>query len=403
MLASRPARRVAQATRPAPAAALSPACMPYGPPRCQTAGMDEPAPLRLYGAEISYYTGKVRAYLRWKGLRFEEIAADQRVYRTVILPRVGFPVIPVLVLPDDTTLQDSTDILDALEARHPQPAITPPGPVQRLVARLLELYGDEWLVIPAMHYRWHHNRDWALAAFGALSAPAAPPEEQLAIGRQRAAPFAQAAELLGAVPAMHAAIEASYEGLLAELDAHFAAWPCALGSRPSVADFGLYGPLYAHQYRDPASGALMRARAPHLVAWVERLRDAPAPGQGDWAPGDQVPDTLLPVLRRQMREQLPVLADTAERLRAWLAAHPGEPVPRALGSHDYTLEGASGPRLVRPYSLWMLQRARDCYRALQDADRARADALLDAIGGAAFRDFADPPPLRRAGMSVAPA
>ena len=29
--------------------------------------------LQLIGCEHSYYTGKVRAYLRWKGLVFQEV------------------------------------------------------------------------------------------------------------------------------------------------------------------------------------------------------------------------------------------------------------------------------------------------------------------------------------------
>ncbi|MBA4265059.1 MAG: hypothetical protein C0453_08260 [Comamonadaceae bacterium] len=201
----------------------------------------------------------------------------------------------------------------------------------------------------------------------------------------------------------NAAIEASYEALLLELDAHFAVWPWVLGNRPSVADFGLFGPLYAHQYRDPASGAIMRALAPHLVAWVERLRDARATGPVEAAAGEQMPDSLLPVLLRQMREQMPELADTAERFTAWLQAHPGEPVPRTLGLHDFTIDGCSAPRIVRPYALWMLQRAREAYLSLDGNDLLRADALLDATGGALFRDFPDPVPLRRDGMSVAPA
>lgn len=355
----------------------------------------------LYGAEISYFTGKVRAYLRWKGLPFDEVRANADVYRDVILPRVGFPVIPVLTTPEGETLQDSTDIIEALELRHGEPSVVPASGVQRLASLLLELYGDEWLVIPAMHYRWHHNREWAMRAFGELSAPNATPEEQLDLGSRRAAPFAQAAVLLGAEPHMHAAVERSYENLLSELDQHFARYPYLLGTRPSIGDFGLYGPLYAHQYRDPASGALMRRLAPNVVRWVERMQQPPAPGAGEFLADDEVPATLLPMMRRMMREQMPVLADSAARLVAWLAEHPGERIPRALGKHAFDLEGQRGERLVRPYSLWMLQRARDCYRELPPAERERADRWLDAVGGQSFRDFPDPPRLTRAGMSVA--
>jgi glutathione S-transferase len=354
----------------------------------------------LYGAEISYFTGKVRAYLRWKDLPFLEVQANADVYRDVIVPRVGFPVIPVLTRQEET-LQDSTEIIEALERRHGEPSVMPASALQRLVSALLELYGDEWLVIPAMHYRWHHNREWALRAFGELSAPNATPEEQLAVGTRRASPFAQAAVLLGAEPHMHAAVERSYEALLAELDRHFAEFPYLLGTRPSMGDFGLHGPLYAHQYRDPKSGELMRRLAPNLVAWVERMQHPTARLAGEFLPGDVVPDTLLPVVRRMMREQMPVLVDSANRLATWLAAHPEESIPRAIGKHPFELEGERGERIVRPYSLWMLQRARDVYRELSPAERERADTWLDSVGGIQFRKFVDPPRLARDGLSVA--
>lgn len=355
---------------------------------------------QLYGSQLSYYTGKVRAYLRWKGLAYEEIPSDAAVYRHVIVPRVGFSVIPIVVTPEDATLQDTTDIIDELERRHPRPSITPVTPLQRLVAALLEVYGDEWLVIPAMHYRWHHNREWAVQAFGESNAPHESVERQRAIGAERAAPFAQAAVRLGAQPHMHAAIEASYEALLGELDAHFARHEYVLGSRPSLADFGLIGPLYAHQYRDPASGELMRRVAPAVVRWVQSMQEPPQPAGGEFLHDDQVPDTILPVLARMMREQLPVLADTADRLRHWLAEHPGERIRRVLGSHTYQLGDASGERMVMPYSLWMLQRARDVYRELDGAARDAADAMLKSVLGEGFIAFADPPRLARQGMSV---
>jgi glutathione S-transferase len=361
------------------------------------------SPTTLYGARISYYTGKVRAYLDWKGLPYTEVSATAEVYGSIVLPRVGVPVIPVVVTPEGDTLQDSTHIIETLEQRHGAPSITPGGGVQRLVAALLELYGDEWLIIPAMHYRWHHNRDWALQAFGQLNAPEAPLAQQRAIGAERAVPFAKAAQLLGAnTPAMQSAIEHSYEALLDELNAHFARYDYVLGSRPSIADFGLYGPLYAHQYLDPASGALMRAKAPHVVRWVQRLETQAAPRSGDFLANDDVPDTLEPVLRRQMHEQWPVLVDTACRLRPWLADHPGEVAPRVLGQHSFTVAGETGERIVRPYSLWMAQRARDIYLALQGRERARADALLARVGGDLFRNFPDPPRLARRGLSVSP-
>jgi len=360
----------------------------------------DPQTYTLYGSEISYFTGKVRAYLRWKGIPYDEALSDAQVYREIIVPRVGFPVIPVVVTPQGETLQDTTEIIDELEQRFGEPSVYPSTPVQRMVALLLEVYGDEWLVIPAMHYRWHHNREWAIKAFGALNAPHATPEEQATIGAKRAEPFANAAVLLGGEPHMHRAIETSYEALLAELDRHFERYEYLLGTRPSIGDFGLIGPLYAHQFRDPKSGELMRRLAPNVVRWVEQMQHPRQARAGEFLADDEIPETLLPVLKRMMREQLPALVDSARILTEWLGSHPGERVPRAIGKHEFVLEGQRGQRIVRPYSLWMLQRARNYYLNLEVGSRNQVDSLLASIGGGAFASFVDPPPLGRDGMSV---
>ncbi len=45
-----------------------------------------------------------------------------------------------------------------------------PTGVLGLASKLLELYGDEWLLRAAMHYRWHYKRNWPLvfSEFGQL-------------------------------------------------------------------------------------------------------------------------------------------------------------------------------------------------------------------------------------------
>jgi len=341
---------------------------------------------RLYGGDISYYSGKVRAYLRFKGIPFEEYTATRQVYKEIILPRVGWPVIPVLVTPDDQTLQDSTDIIDALEQRFPEAGIYPEGTCQNLAALLLEVYGDEWLKIPAMHYRWNHNTHWIIREFGRLSRPDASPEEQDEIGERTCRPFRGSLPALGVSEATIPAIETSYEALLRDLDAHLKEHLFLFGSRPSIGDFGLIGPLYAHQYRDPASGALMERLAPNVAAWVKRMVQPSAVGaSGDFLPNDQVPSTLLPVLARMVAEQWPVLAATRTAFEDWNRLHPDEGIPRSIGAHSFTLERrrpleVEGERAIFPFDLWMFQRPEDHYRALNGKDRPAADALLASIG-----------------------
>ena len=230
---------------------------------------------QLVGAPVSYYTGKVRAYLRYKQIPFEEILATREVYRDVILPRTGVRFIPVLIADDGTAVQDSAAIIDYLEARFPTPSILPNERVGELVGLLFELYADEWLVVPAMHYRWSlpENRAFAIQEFGRLSAPNASPEEQRAVGEKLSGPFAGALPHLGVTDATIPAIETSYRELLADFSTHLAEHPYLLGSRPTRGDFALFGPLYAHLYRDPASGRFMQAVAPEVAGWVERMRE----------------------------------------------------------------------------------------------------------------------------------
>ena len=69
------------------------------------------APYRFYGAEISYFSAKVRPALRAKGVHYVEILPD---YRDVILPRTGHGV------HSDRRHAERRDV--AGHQRHPRPA-----------------------------------------------------------------------------------------------------------------------------------------------------------------------------------------------------------------------------------------------------------------------------------------
>lgn len=341
----------------------------------------------LYGAPPSLYSGKARAYLDWKHIDYREVLPTPDIMKGVIIPNVGRPVMPVVETDDGTILQDTTCIIDYFEERTEGPSVYPDGPVQRLVALLFELYGDEWLVIPAMHYRWNYNEDWVYGEFGKVALPDGTPEEQNAKGRENGARFKGFVPALGITPETVPGVEASYEALLAELDAHFAAHDYLLGSRPSIGDYGLIGPLYAHLYRDPESGKLMKGLAPNVARWVERMIDVETPLSGEFLPDDAIPETLLPVLERMMAEQMPHLQAVSTAYAGWAEGNPGADVPRAVGFVDFAIGGRTGQRAAMTFTLWMLQRPLDFYRALHGRDRAAADALLDRIGGSGFRDF----------------
>lgn len=336
----------------------------------------------LVGTELSHFTGKARALLRWSSVPFTERTATPEVYRDLIEPRVGYSVVPVLETPDGGLVQDTVDITDFIVGAFPGARIWPPGPVQKFVSLLFELYADEWLSLAAAHYRWSYNEEWISGELGRTARPDGSADEQQQAGRLAVERGRIAEQRLGVSEDTHFGIEAHYEGFLADFSAHLRQHPFLLGGRPCLADFALYGPLYGPLYRDPESGRMMRRLAPLVAAWVERMGD-PASATGDILDDDRVPETLDPLLKRQMSEQLPELAGGLDVFRDWAAAQPaGARAPRAFGEHEFRIGGRRGVRQVSSVAIWRLQRVLDHYAGLDLTARARADALLDRIGGA---------------------
>lgn len=338
---------------------------------------------RLYGAEFSLYSGKVRSYLRKKGIPFEEITSTVKVYKNFIIPRTGVRFIPVVQTPDDKVFQDTTVIIDELEERFPDNSVYPTTPKQKLASLLLEVYADEWLVIPAMHYRWNFpatNSDFVYGEFGSMLLPWAPKFIQRIAGKKIGNQFKSFVPMLGISESNINAIEHSYTSLLGDLQAHFEQHDFLLGAKPCIADFGFMAPLYAHLYRDPAPGKLMRKKAPAVCDWVQRMNsDVPSLHNGELLANDEIPATLIPVLKRMATEQLPVLLDTDQHLEQWKQENPGvTKLPRSIGSHEFAVEGVTGERVVLPYCLWMLQRPVDFYQSLEST--ISVDELLTQIG-----------------------
>lgn len=221
--------------------------------------------------------GKARAYLMWKGVPFEEVAASRDIYMSFIVPRTGVVFVPVLASPDWSevrrwprtrhavprkevarrgagarliecalarrahwlhvcaqVVQDTSCIVDYIEARHPARPAIPPSPRRRVVSRLMETFADEWLVMAAMHYRWsfpeqrtymqmvrpvapshpsrcdqcvRHDRARAwVQEFGKMVDPTCSAAEQLKLGARTMRPFAGALTMLGVTDATKAAV-----------------------------------------------------------------------------------------------------------------------------------------------------------------------------------------------------
>ena len=117
----------------------------------------------VYGAKISYFTGKFETYLRYREIPYEYRPLDSHLYRSVIPKRLGATQYPSVELDDGRWMSDTTPMIAWLDETRPEPPVIPADPVQRYLALLVEDYADEWLWRPAMHYRWSYAPDRQLA------------------------------------------------------------------------------------------------------------------------------------------------------------------------------------------------------------------------------------------------
>lgn len=258
----------------------------------------------LYGFEMSPYSVKVRAFMRYKNIPHQWVVRS--LDRMAEFGKVAkLPLVPCIVLPDGSGLQDSTPIMEALEARHPLPPVRLDDPALDFLSALIEEYADEWGNKPMFHYRWYYDADAQSAALRIAREmmPSGSPEgaaQQMAPSiAQRMVPRLSFVGSGVGNTAAAAVIEASYLRLLAILEAHLATRPFLFGGRPAPGDFGLYGQL-KELLSDPVPGEIMREQAPRTIAFIARMETPAAADDGPLESWSALAPTLLPLLREEI-------------------------------------------------------------------------------------------------------
>lgn len=352
----------------------------------------------LYAAPMSLYSGKVRSYLRKHGIAFDEVMPGQTSYRETVYPQTKRGIVPVIQFDDGSIIQDSVDIIDHFErSGEGRFSVYPQTPRQLSAALMLDMFGSEGLLKVAMHYRWNFlddNLDFIRQEFGDHILPGGSVDAIRDIAEVGMKPMQAYLPLLGIDEHSIPAIEAQYHELLALLNAHFQDHPYLLGGLPSVADYGLFAPLYAHLSRDPHPAHIMKQKAQRVYRWIERMnaenRDMPEFGDYPEAyfANDEIPETLQAILAMVGRDYLPELTTTVNEIDTWLASHsvePGDcvtakPKLKALKPMRFNFRGIVMTGMVIPYRLYMLQRITACFDQCSDEQQQQLREFYQPLG-----------------------
>jgi glutathione S-transferase len=286
------------------------------------------------------------------------------------LANVRAPVIPVVRFPDDSWHNDSTPLIHELEHRHPADrSVIPADPARAFLAALIEDFADEWLTKAMFGYRWLEEVDqiqmsrWL--AFDALKGGGLETSQRNAtLFRDRQV---SRMAIVGCTAENFPLIEASTRAVLAALESHVTDRHCLFGTRPSIAEFGIYGQL-SQLGVDPTAQSMMRDDYPYSFRWLSHIDDMSGI-DGEWDSADTpVPAAVTAILEVIGQVYLPFLLANATAL-----ADNREEVRFEAMGHAYV----QGPF---KYQLKCLAELRALYAALPEAARREVDPLLAQSG-----------------------
>jgi glutathione S-transferase len=194
--------------------------------------------LCLYTSWFSTFARKVALGLELKGLAYEAVDALKRDFRPQLIKLNPRAEVPVLT-DGDVVVVNSSDILQYLEWRYPDPPLYPADIAERVAARALERLADQRLdpiIVDCSFWHWTERKD-------------SPPEGLLAAGQK-------------------------------DLDLVFERLEAALVTRPKPWPFGTPGLVECAWFPNlvavrPMGFAIEEARFPTVLGWLEAMRQHP--------------------------------------------------------------------------------------------------------------------------------
>ncbi|MBC81005.1 MAG: glutathione S-transferase [Gammaproteobacteria bacterium] len=374
-------------------------------------------PYRLYGIPAGLYPGKARSYLRQQAIDFIDVAPGCSHFRNHIVPAVGRWINPIMETPDGDLIQDTVDIIDHFERGPAQHLVRctayPTTPVHLAVSHVFEMFGGEGLLRPAMHYRWNfddENLDFIRSEFSLCFPSSYSQEEADEAFDNASSRMRQATRSFGVNADTAPLIEAAFQEWLNLFSTHLADHPYLLGGHATLGDYGLMATMWQHLFRDPVPQFLIKRTAPRVGRWVERMSTIEPyhlepEASEDLITDDNVPDTLLAMMRFVAEEYLPEISAHVERANQWLANHPNleagtngvdDPAARGLtgslglGGDALTTFEWRGRKIetgVMPYRFWLMQRLQDDLAIAEPAEQEKVRNVLRSTGLEALLDL----------------
>lgn len=326
---------------------------------------------KLYVSDVSYYSGKLEAYLRYKGIDHERIEINTNIMRETILPATGFMKIPAMQCADGRWLKDTTPMMQWLDQQHSRFPIYPEDPVTRFLALLLEDYADEWMWRPAMYYRWRFSDSHALLRkrLGRGLSAGTMYSERLTGWYMRWRQYLVFVRGDGVRPHNEAQIQTLYHQTLNQLTAILKNQRFLSGTKPGIVDFGFFASMFRHFALDPYSARIMVDTAPAVYAWVARLWNARGENEGRGTFDDFSATHWDPLFSLIEKQYLPYLDRNAEAY--------------AVGSKrfDLVLGNTLYPKMpVVRYRAACRSQLIAAYRGLSPSDQARVQSRFGQQG-----------------------
>ncbi|MBO6826421.1 MAG: glutathione S-transferase [Sneathiella sp.] len=315
----------------------------------------------IYGSEYSPFSVKVRSYFRYKEIPHEWRPRTKENFAE-FQALAKLPLIPLVKCPDGTALQDSTPIIEKMEAQFHERSLSPEDMRLNFFSALIEEYGDEWVNKPMFHYRWWRDEDQIAVAEGLAHsiAPNASSDEQAQFAKDLRKRMVPRLSFVGSSEQNKQTIETSLDDLLALLEAHLAGRDYLFGGRPCLGDFGLFGQLYGCT-QQPTTARIINQH-PNVLSWINRMQD-PSP-TGEWESYDALASTLLPLLKNQI----------GNLYFPWAHAN-AVALQKEEATFSVMLKGAEFTQDTMKYTGRSLQKLRQKFSELSDRG-ALEDALL---------------------------